>query len=391
MDAYMPTSSDRFAFGIWCVMNPGGDPFGAPTRKPMTAAEAVIGLARHGAWGFEAHDNDIYPIDASAGQISKGLKQIRKVMKDTGIICQSFTTNLFAHPVFKDGAFTSNDPKVRAYAVRKVLIAIDAAAELGARNFIFWGGREGTEVDLAKDPAVALRRFREAINFVCDYGRGAAPEMTYSIEPKPNEPRGDMYLPTVGNALAFIETLSPANRKVVGVNPEVGHVKMAGLNIYHEFGQALEAGKLVELHINDQKPLRYDQDLSFGSVSLKEAFLLVKLTVDHKFEGAKSWDAHPYRSEDEQGVWEFVDRNMRTWKMLEEKVRQVNQDAEIASLLSEIQKTDPRLDGLYSRFSAENARKIKGLPFKADKLATSRRLPYERLDMRLDQSLMGLR
>ncbi len=391
MATYEPSGNDKFAFGVWCVMNRGSDPFGGPTRKGMTAIDAVKGLARCGAWGFEAHDNDIYPIDATPARVSQGLKQVANVMRDTGIVCASFTTNLFSHPVFKDGAFTSNDPKVRAYALRKVLLAIDAAAQLDAKNFIFWGGREGAEVDLAKDPVTALGRFRDALNFACDYGRSVAPAMTYSIEPKPNEPRGDIYLPTVGNALAFIQTLSPANRKVVGVNPEVGHVKMAGLNIYHEFGQALEAGKLTELHINDQKPLRYDQDLSFGSVSIKEAFLLVKLTVDHKFTGAKSWDAHPYRSEDEQGVWDFVARNMRTWKILEEKVGQVAADPEISALLTEIQDTDPTLDALCAHYSPRAARKLKALPLKPDKLAAARRLPYERLDMLLDEVLMGVR
>jgi xylose isomerase len=391
MATYEPSHNDKFAFGIWCVTNRGSDPFGGPTRQTMSAIDAIKGLARHGAWGFEAHDNDVYPLDATASQISKGLKQVAKVTKDTGIVCASFTTNLFSHPVFKDGAFTSHDPKVRAFALRKVLIAMDAAAELDAKNFIFWGGREGTEVDLSKDPTVSLQRMRDAINFACDYGRSIAPAMTYSIEPKPNEPRGDIYLPAVGNALAFIETLSPANRKVVGVNPEVGHVKMAGLNIYHEFGQAIEAGKLTELHINDQKPLRYDQDLSFGSVSIKEAFLLVKLTVDHKFQGAKSWDAHPYRSEDEKGTWEFVTRNMRTWKILEEKVHQVAADKEIAGLLAQIQETAPALDALCARYSADSAKKIKALPLKADKLTGNRRLPYERLDMLLDEVLMGVR
>jgi xylose isomerase len=391
MATYEPSDNDKFAFGIWCVMNRGSDPFGGPTRGAMSPIDAIKGLARHGAWGFEAHDNDVYPLDATASQIARGLKEIAKVMKDTGIVCASFTTNLFGHPVFKDGAFTSNDPKVRAYALRKVLISLDAAAQLGAKNFIFWGGREGTEVDLSKDPTVSLQRLRGAINFACDYGRSVAPAMTYSLEPKPNEPRGDIYLPAVGNALAFIETLSPANRKVVGVNPEVGHIKMAGLNIYHEFGQALEAGKLVELHINDQKPLRYDQDLSFGSVSIKEAFLLVKLTVDHKFRGAKSWDAHPYRSEDAKGVWEFVTRNMRTWKMLEEKVHQVAADREISALLADVQATDPTLDTLCARYSPQNATKIKAMPLKADKLTNNRRLPYERLDMLLDEVLMGVR
>jgi len=391
MASYEPTREDKFAFGVWCVMNRGADPFGAATREPMTAPEAIKGLARHGVWGFEAHDNDVYPIEATASQISKSLKEIRKVMEDTGIICQAFTANLFAHPVFKDGALTSNDPKVRAYAVRKVLVAMDAAAELEARNYIFWGGREGTEVDLSKDPTVSLKRLRDAINFACDYGRSIAPAMTYSIEPKPNEPRSDTYLPTVGSALAFIETLRPANRKVMGVNPEVAHVKMAGLNIYHEFGQALEAGKLTELHINDQKGPRYDQDLSFGSVSIKEAFLLVKLVMDHKFEGAKSWDAHPYRSEDEGGTWDFVKRNMRTWKILEEKVGQVNEDKEIQALLAEIQATDPQLDALYATYSPQNAQKLKDLKLRADKLARNRRLPYERLDQLLDEVLLGVR
>ncbi|HEX2973796.1 MAG TPA: hypothetical protein VHP11_15800 [Tepidisphaeraceae bacterium] len=244
-------------------------------------------------------------------------------------------------------------------------------------------------MDLSKDPTVALDRLRQAINFVCDYGRSIAHDMTYSLEPKPNEPRSDMYLPTVGSALAFIETLSPANRKVTGVNPEVAHVKMAGLNPYHEFGQALAAGKLIELHINDQKGPRYDQDLSFGSISIKEAFLLVKLLADHGFEGVKAWDAHPYRSEDEQGTWDFVRRNMRMWKILEEKVREVNEDKVIQDLLMEIQETTSKLDTLYTRYSPQNARKLKSLKFDADKIARNRRLPYERLDQLLEEVLLG--
>jgi len=391
MSPYSPSKQDKFAFGIWCIMNVGRDPFGEPTRRAVSAAEAIKGLAKRGLWGFESHDNDIYPVDARASEISRALKRIRKVMDDVGIVCAGFSANLFTHPAFKDGAFTSNDPKVRAYALQKTLIAIDAAAELGAHNFIFWGGREGTEVDLAKDPTIAIKRLRDTINFVCDYARHNKYRMTFSLEPKPNEPRGDMYLPSVGNALAFIETLEPPNRKIVGVNPEVAHIKMAGLNIYHEYAQALEAGKLFELHINDQKPLRYDQDLSFGSVSLKEAFFLVKLLVDHNFDGIKSFDAHAYRSEDEDGVWDFVERNIRTFKILEEKVRRANADPEINALLREVQATDPALDGLWRRFSAANAEKIKRLRLRADDLARSRRLPYERLDQLLTDLLLGVR
>ncbi len=391
MPEYKPSRNDKFAFGIWCVTNPGADPFGPPTREPMDPIDAIRGLAEHEAWGFESHDNDLYPIDATPAQVGKALKAAKAVMADTGIVCQAFTTNLFTHPVFKDGAFTSNAPQVRAYAVRKAVLAVDAAAELDARNFIFWGGREGAEVDLAKDPAVAIKRLRDAINFICDYGRSVAPKMTFSIEPKPNEPRGDTFLPTVGSALAFIETLSPANCKIVGVNPEVAHVKMAGLNVYHEYAQALEAGKLTELHINDQKPLRYDQDLSFGSVSLKESFFLVKLTMDHNFAGAKSWDAHAYRSEDTAGVWDFVARNMRTWKILEEKVRRVNDDAEITALLAEITASDHDLEDLHRTFSPDNVERLKELKLKPDRLATSRRLPYERLDQLLNEVLLGVR
>jgi len=391
MTAYQPSKQDKFAFGVWCVMNEGRDPFGAPTRRPIPATRAIEGLAKAGAWGFEAHDNDLWPIGATASQISRAVREVKKVMDQTGIACAAISANLFAHPVFKDGAFTSHDPKIRAYAVQKTLIAVDAAAELGAQNFIFWGGREGTEVDLSKDPVAALNRLRDAINFILSYARSNKYKLAFTLEPKPNEPRGDAYLPSVGNALAFIETLEPANTKRIGVNPEVAHVKMAGLNIYHEFGQAIQAGKLVELHINDQKPLRYDQDLSFGSVSLKEAFFLVKLIVDHKWNGIKAFDAHAYRSEDRRGVWDFVARNLRTWKILEEKVQQANADPEIRALLAEIQAADPALDGLYAKFSPAGAEKIKRLRIRPDELANSRRLPYERLDQLLTEVLLGVR
>jgi xylose isomerase len=390
MPDFKPSPKDKFAFGVWCCMNIGRDPFGDAVRKGMTGVQAVRGLGERGVWGFEFHDNDIFPIDASAGKVTKIKRELKKVMDGTGIVCATGTTNLFYHPVFKDGAFTSHDPKVRAYTLQKVMRAIDVSAELGARNFIFWGGREGAEVDAAKDPIEATKRFREAISFLCEYVRENRYGIRFTIEPKPNEPRGDIYLPSVGNVLAFIATLAPAHEKMVGVNPEVAHVKMAGLNPYHEYGQALEAGKLFELHLNDQKPLRYDQDLAFGSASLKDSFLIVKLMVDHKFDDIKAFDCHPYRTEDEAGVWDFVDRNMRMYKILEAKVHEVNGDRQMRALLAEIQKKAPAFDGLYRTFSPAAAAKIKALKLDPDRLHRSKRLAYERLDQRLNEILLGV-
>lgn len=390
MSDFKPSAKDKFAFGVWCCMNIGRDPFGDAVRKGMSGVEAVRRLGERGVWGFEFHDNDIFPINATSAEVGKIKRELRKVMDGTGIVCATGTTNLFYHPVFKDGAFTSHDPKVRAYTLQKVMNAIDIAAELGARNFIFWGGREGAEVDVAKDPVTATKRFREAISFLCEYVRSNKYGIRFTIEPKPNEPRGDIYLPSVGNVLAFIATLDPSHQRMVGVNPEVAHVKMAGLNPYHEYGQALEAKKLFELHLNDQKPLRYDQDLTFGSASLKDSFLIVKLMVDHQYDDIKAFDCHTYRTEDEAGVWDFVDRNMRMYKILEAKVHEVNADRQMRTLLAEIQSQDPALDGLYAKFSPAAARKIKNLKFDPDKLHRSRRLPYERLDQRLNEILLGV-
>ncbi len=390
MTSYAPSASDKFAFGVWCAMNIGRDPFGDATRRPIDALKVIRGFAKRGVWGFEFHDNDIFPMGASPAQVRKLMAEVKKIMKNEGIVCASGTTNLFYHPVFKDGAFTSNDPKIRAYAVQKVMRSIDLAAELGAQNYLFWGGREGAEVDYAKDPVASAKRFRDALNFLCSYARQNKYAMTFTIEPKPNEPRGDMYLPSVGNALAMIATLDKANQAMVGVNPEVAHIKMAGLNPYHEFAQALEAGKLFELHLNDQKPLRYDQDLAFGSADLKECFFIVKLMVDEKFAGIKAFDCHPYRTEDEDGVWDFVERNMRTYKILEEKAYEAKANRDLASLLEEIQAGDKAYDGLFRRFSPAAAKKLKAIPFDPDKLARGRKLAYEKLDQILTELLLGV-
>jgi len=252
--------------------------------------------------------------------------------------------------------------------------------------FVFWGGREGVEVDASKDPVVATAWFREAINFLCNYVLSQGYDIKFSIEPKPNEPRGDLYLPTVGSVLAFIATLD--HPEMVGINPETAHIKMAGLNPYHEFGQALDAGKLLDVHLNGQKPLRYDQDLSFGSDDLKEAFFTTKLLVDHGYDGTIGFDAHPYRSESDP--WDFVDRNMRTYKIMKDKVRQFNEDEGIQSLLKEVHGANQELKGMTARYSKEAAQKLKEMTFNPDALA-SRKLPYEHLDQLLTEVLLGVR
>jgi xylose isomerase len=382
---YAPTREDKFAFGVWCLQNRGRDPFGDQTRPELSALDCIKGLAQRNCYGFEFHDNDLVPFGASAGQRDAILRDLKKALPDWGIKPTMATTNLFYHPVFKDGAFTSTDPAIRAFATQKVLSAVDVAAELGTQVFVFWGGREGAEVDAAKDPVEATKWFREALNFICEYTIANDYDIKFSIEPKPNEPRGDLYLPTVGSVLAFIATLDHPD--MCGINPETAHIKMAGLNPYHEFAQALESGKLLDVHLNGQKPLRFDQDLSFGSDDLKEAFYTTKLFMDHRYEGTIGFDAHPYRSEADP--WDFVDRNMRTYKIMQEKVKQFSANKEIQDILKEIHGVNPNLRGFMSRFTKDQAKTLSEMTFDADKLA-ARRLPYERLDQLVTELLLGV-
>jgi xylose isomerase len=379
--------SDKFAFGVWCVMNRGRDPFGPETRPPLSGIEAIRGLGERDVYGFEYHDDDLWPLGASSAAKRKAIKAAQKAMKDTGIKCTAATTNLFSHPVFKDGAFTSHDPKVRAYAVQKVMANLDVAAELGAEVYIFWGGREGSDVDISKDPVEALRRFRECLNFLCNHVLEQGYKMVFSIEPKPNEPRSDTYLATAGHALAFIATLE--HPQMVGVNPEWAHIKMAGLNPLHEFAQALEAGKLVDIHLNAQKPLRYDQDMSFGSDNPKEAVLVVKLLTDYGYAGTKSFDAHPYRTE--ANPWDFVERNMRAYKVFEAKVEEVNADVRLCAMLEELQGAeDGGWNEVLACYSRKGADILAAARFDPGKLA-QRRLAYERIDQRLTEILLGVK
>ena len=378
--------ADKFAFGVWCVMNTGRDPFGPPTRPEMTGLEAVKGLGEREVYGFEYHDDDLWPIGASESQKRRVIGEVKKIMKATGIRCTAATTNLFSHPVFKDGAFTSHDPRVRAYAVQKAMANIDTAAELGAGVYIFWGGREGTDVDIAKDPIEALKRFRECMNFLSEYVLEQGYRMVFSIEPKPNEPRSDTYLATAGHALAFIATLD--HPEMVGVNPEWAHIKMAGLNPLHEYAQCLEARKLVDIHLNAQKPLRYDQDMSFGADNPKEALLVVKLLRDYGYAGTKTFDAHPYRTEADP--WDFVERCMRAYKALQIKVDEVNADARLCAMLEELHNAPGAgYNELLAGYSAKAADRLRKAKLDPDALA-GRRLPFERIDQRLTEILLGV-
>src|SRR5215471_14333646 len=275
MAALTPTPADKFTFGLWTVGNRGRDPFGEPVRAPLDPLAILQHLRAEGAYGVNLHDNDLVPINASAADRDRIVRSFQRALSDTGLVVPMATTNLFSDPVFRDGAYTSHDPSVRAYALQKTMSAMELGVELGARTYVFWGGREGAEVDAAKDPMEAIKRFREAIDFLCEYARDQRYDLRFALEAKPNEPRGDIYFPTTASYLAFIETL--AHPDMVGVNPEIAHEHMAGLNFYHVVAQAIEAGKLFHIDLNDQKPRRFDQDLRFGSESIKALFFVVKL------------------------------------------------------------------------------------------------------------------
>jgi xylose isomerase len=379
--------SDKFAFGLWTVMNRGRDPFGPETRPPLSGIEAIRGLGERDVYGFEYHDNDLWPMDATPAKKRSIINEAKRAMKAAGILCTAATTNLFSHPVFKDGAFTSHDPRVRAYAVQKVMANIDVAAELGAEVYIYWGGREGAEVDIGKDPIEAMKRFRDAINFLCEYVMANGYKMVFSLEPKPNEPRSNIYLATAGHALAFIATLD--HPEMVGVNPEYAHVKMAGLSPLHEYAQALEAGKLVDIHLNAQEPLRFDQDMSFAADNPKEALLVVKLLTDYGYAGTKAFDCHPYRTE--AAPWDFVERNMRAYKLLEAKVEEVNADTRLCAMLEELTVADEGgWNQVLAAYTPKNADKLKVAKFNPEKLA-QRTLLYEQIDLRLTELLLGAR
>lgn len=388
MSSLQPRKEHKFTFGLWTVGNPGRDPFGEPTREPLSPVTIVKRLSELGAYGVNFHDNDLVPIDATAAERDRIVGEFRAALDDYGMCVPMATTNLFSDPAFKDGAFTSNDPRVRLYAVQKTMRAMDLGAEFGAKIYVFWGGREGAEVDGAKDAREALKWFREALNFLCEYSISQGYGYRFALEAKPNEPRGDIYLPTTGAYLGFIPTLD--HPEMVGVNPEVGHEQMAGLNFYHVVAQAIEAGKLFHIDLNDQKGCRFDQDLRFGSESIKNMFFLVKLLEESGYEGSRHFDAHAYRSEDPEGVWDFAAGCMRTYLIYKEKARQFADDVEIQELLSEIRSTEPGFEPIPLEFTPERAEQIRNLPLDRRELA-KKRLPYERLDQLIIDLLMGVR
>jgi xylose isomerase len=322
----------RFTFGLWTVGNPGRDPFGDPTRAPIDPVDSVWKPAELGAWGVSLHDNDLVPWGVSTAERDRIVARFATALEESGLGVGMATTNLFGHPAFKDGAFTSNDRRVRRAAIGKAMRAIDLGAELTAEVFVFWGGREGVEAGIAKDPRDALERYREAIDVLADYVVEQGYALRFAIEPKPNEPRGDIFLPTVGHALHFISQL--ARPEMVGVNPEVAHETMAGLSFQHGVGQALWAGKLFHIDLNAQRIGRYDQDFRFGAEDLKEAFLLVRLLERAGYDGPLHFDAHAYRNEDRAGVWDFAAGCMATYRALAEKAAHFDSLPEVQEALA---------------------------------------------------------
>ncbi len=385
-DELTPTPEDRFSFGLWTIGHPGRDPFGDATRPPVDPVDFIRGLAEIGAWGVSFHDDDLMSFGAPESQRRAELDRFKKGLEETGIVCSMATTNLFWHPLFKDGAFTSNDRSVRRYAIQKTLRNLDVAAELGAPTYVFWGGREGVESAASKEPGDALARYKEAIDFLCGYVRDKGYPLRFAIEPKPNEPRGDTFLPTVGHAMAFIETLEFPD--MVGLNPEVAHETMAGLSFYQGVAQALWQGKLFHIDLNDQKIGRYDQDLRFGSEGIKDDFFLVRLLERSGYAGPKHFDARPYRNEWGDGIWDFARGCMRTYLALAAKAREFDQDPRVKEAMAKasVFELGESTIGSYSRESVD---RLLAETFDPTKLA-ARSYGNEALDQLAIDRILGI-
>lgn len=378
---FEPRPEHKFTFGLWTVGNRGRDPFGDAVRPTLTPVDAVQLLAECGAMGVNLHDNDLVPIDATASERNRIVREFKAACETHNLKVPMATVNLFYDPVFRDGAFTANDRNVRAYALQKTMRAMDLGHELGSKIFVLWGGREGVETDACRRADEAIKRFREAVNYLIDYSERQGYEYRFALEAKPNEPRADIYFPTTGAYLAFIQTLD--RPELVGVNPEVAHEHMAGLNMSHSVAQAWEAGKLFHIDLNDQIPGRYDQDLRFGSANPKAAFWLVKFLEDVGYDGPRHFDAHAYRTEDYEGVKDFARGCMRTYLIFKHKAEQWNADSEIKALLAEIEETN-------SGDSPDDAEKLLARTFDRTALA-SKGLKYERLDQLTTDILLGVR
>ena len=385
-DALTPTPENKFAFGLWTIGHPGRDPFGDSTRPPVSTADFLRGLADLGAWGVSFHDDDLMTFGAPESQRRAELDAFKKSLDETGIVCSMATTNLFWHPIFKDGAFTSNDRNVRRYAIAKTIRNIDVAAELGAPTYVFWGGREGVESAASKEPRDALDRYAEALNFFCGYVKDKGYNIRFAIEPKPNEPRADTFLPTIGHAMAFIQTLEYP--EMVGLNPEVAHETMAGLSFYQGVAQALWQDKLFHIDLNDQKIGRFDQDLRFGSEGIKDDFMLVRLLEQSGYSGPKHFDARPYRNEWGDGIWDFARGCMRTYLALAQKAREFDQDPRVKEAM-EIASVFELAESSVGPYSTETVQRLLDESFDPDALA-ARTYGNEALDQLVIDRILGI-
>jgi xylose isomerase len=384
-DSYVPVPDDRFSFGIWTVGWQGVDVFGGATRPPMAADRAVRKLAELGAYGVNFHDNDVFGIDAAPAERDKLISAFRAALADTGLVVTTATTNLFGHPVFKDGGFTSNDRDVRRYALAKVMQNVDLAADLGAQVYVCWGGRDGSETGAGKDVPAALDRLKEAFDVLCEYVRDQGYPMRFAIEPKPNEPRGDILLPTAGHALAFINEL--AHPEMVGINPEVGHEEMSGLNYAHGISQALWHGKLFHIDLNGQHGPRYDQDLRFGAGNARGAFWVVDALLAGGYDGPVHFDFKPARTEDDDGVWVSAAACMRNYLILRAKARAFRADPEVISALSAARVEQLALPTLGA---GESWLDVRGFAPDIDALG-ARGMAFEQLDQLALEHLYGVR
>jgi len=378
-----PTPADKFTFGLWTVGWQARDPFGDATRPALDPVRTVSELADRGAYGVTFHDDDLIPFGSSVSERAAHIDRFKKVLATTGMKVPMATTNLFSHPVFKDGAFTSNNRDIRRYAIRKVMTNIELAVELGAKTYVCWGGREGAETDIGKDPVVALERLREAFNILSQFVLDKGYDIRFALEPKPNEPRGDIFLPTIGHALAFISSLD--HPELVGLNPEVGHEQMAGLNFVHGIGQALFHKKLFHIDLNGQHGPKYDQDLVFGHGDLKSAFFLVDLLDRYKYDGPKHFDYKPLRTESDEGVWASASANMRTYILLQERARAFREDPRTKAALAK-SGVDELLQPTAS--SGESWREIANENFDVE-AAGKRGYHYEELDQLALEYLIG--
>jgi xylose isomerase len=387
-NAFQPTPDDKFTFGLWTVGNPGGDPFGPAVREARSPVELVRLLAEAGAYGVNFHDDDLVPIGAGAGERDRIVSDFKKALDETGLQVPMATTNLFSDPAFRDGAFTSHDPEVRDYALQKTMRAMDLGAELGAEVYVFWGGREGAETDAGQPSLDAIKRYREALNFFAEYNADQDYGLRFALEPKPNEPRGNIFFPTVGAMLAFIETLDRS--EMVGVNPEVAHEHMSGLNFTHAVAQAYDAGKLFHIDLNDQAFGRYDQDFRFGAHNPKSAFFLVRFLEDVGYDGSRHFDAHAHRTSGWEDVKAFARGCMRTYLILKEKAEQMAADDEIQTLLEDINSSNANESVAADGYVAERAASLKDRSFDRAELG-ARTQPYERLDQLVTDLLLGVR